>query len=243
MFQKKVVVITGASGGIGKTLTLKFGEAGARLILWDLEFSEKYLKELKEKKFDFIFEKINITEKTEIEKGVKKILEKWQRIDILINNAGITRDKIIFRMEEEDWQMVFDVNLKGSFLCSKIIGRVMFSRKIGKIVNVASIIGQIGNKGQANYSASKGGLIAFTKTCAKEFARANINVNAIAPGYILTKMTENLSEKTKNEMFAKIPLQRFGTTEEVAELILFLASEKANYITGQVFRIDGGLVM
>jgi len=243
MFQKKIVVITGASGGIGKTLTLKFGEAGARLVLWDIEFSEKYLKVLKEKKINFIFEKINITEKTEIEKGMKKILEKWQRIDILINNAGITRDKIIFRMDEEDWQMVFDVNLKGSFLCSKIIGRVMFSKKTGKIVNVASIIGQIGNKGQANYAASKGGLIAFTKTCAKEFARANINVNAIAPGYILTKMTENLSEKAKNEMFEKIPLQRFGTAEEVAELILFLASEKANYITGQVFRIDGGLVM
>ena len=243
MFQEKVVVITGSAGGIGKILVDKFGPLGAKLVLWDIEFSEEYLSELKRKNFCFMSEKVNITKEDEVAKSVKNVLKKWDRIDILINNAGITRDKLIFRMEEEDWEIVLNVNLKGAFLCSKIIGRVLFSRKSGKIVNVASIIGQIGNKGQANYSASKGGLIAFTKTCAKEFARANINVNAVAPGYIMTKMTENLSEKVKNDMFTMIPLQRFGTVEEVADLILFLASEKSNYITGQVFRIDGGLVM
>lgn len=243
MFKDKVVLITGAFGGIGKALALKFGQDKAKLALWDIFIDEKFENELKEKEIEFISKKVDITDETQIQEGAKEILNKWGRVDVLINNAGITRDKIVFRMTQEDWDSVMNINLKGAFLCSKIIGEIMYKNRKGKIVNVASIIGEIGNIGQANYSASKAGLIALTKTCAKEFARGGINVNAVAPGYIMTKMTENLPEKIKEEMLKRIPLERFGKPEEVAELIYFLASEKADYITGQTFRIDGGLVM
>ena len=241
--ENKVVVITGAFGGIGKAISNKFAEEGAKLVLWDVVIDEDYCKQLEKKDVEYIATKVDITNLKDIEEATKKVIEKFETVDILINNAGITKDKILLKMTEEEWDKVIDVNLKGAFLCSKIIGRIMFSRKKGKIINIASIIGQIGNIGQANYAASKGGLIALTKVCAKEFARANINVNAIAPGYIMTRMTENLPEKIKENMLNNIPLRRFGTPEEVAELVLFLSSNKSNYITGQVIRIDGGLVM
>ena len=243
MSNGRVILITGAGGGIGNAIALKFGKEGNKVVLWDLFISDEFIKTLKTEKISFLFDKIDITKKQDIVNGTKKVIEKWGRIDVLVNNAGVTKDKIVFKMEEEDWDYVINVNLKGAFLCSKIIGRIMFSQKEGSIINIASIIGEIGNVGQANYSASKGGLIALTKTCAKEFARAGINVNAIAPGYIKTKMTEHLPEEVKKDMITKIPLNRFGFPEEVAELVFFLSSEKAKYITGQVIRIDGGLVM
>jgi len=243
MFQNKVVVITGAFGGIGKALAYRFGEAGAKLVLWDVFIDEQFEKELTSRNIEFISSKVDITKKDELQQSVDKVIEKWGKIDILVNNAGITKDNLILRMTEEEWDNVLEINLKGAFICSKIIGKVMFSQKAGSIVNVASIIGQIGNIGQANYSASKGALISFTKTCAKEFARFGVRVNAVAPGYIMTKMTEQLPEKIKTRMLEMIPLGRFGKPEEVADMILFLASDKAGYITGQVFRIDGGMVM
>ncbi|MCM8808601.1 MAG: SDR family NAD(P)-dependent oxidoreductase, partial [Candidatus Omnitrophica bacterium] len=219
MFKDKVVLITGAFGGIGKALANKFGNDYAKLVLWDIFIDQEFENLLREKGIETISMIIDITNQNEIEKETKKILEKWGRIDVLINNAGITRDKLIFRMSEKEWDEVLNVNLKGAFLCSKIIGQIMYKQRSGKIINMASIIGEIGNIGQANYSASKAGLIALTKSCAKEFARGGINVNAVAPGYILTKMTENLPDKIKEEMLKSIPLGRFGKPEEVAELV------------------------
>jgi 3-oxoacyl-[acyl-carrier protein] reductase len=243
MLKERVTVITGAFGGIGRSLALKFGACGARLVLWDVVINQEFEKELESKGIQYMSGKIDITSKSDIENNLNEVIGKWGKVDILINNAGITRDNLLIRMDENEWDDVLNVNLKGSFLCSKIIGKSMLSKRSGKIVNVASIIGQIGNVGQANYGASKGGMIALTKTCAREFGRFGINVNAVAPGYIMTAMTQKLPEKVKNEMMEKVALRRFGTSEEVADLVLFLASDSSAYITGQVFRVDGGLVM
>jgi 3-oxoacyl-[acyl-carrier protein] reductase len=179
----------------------------------------------------------------DVEKMVESILAQFGKVDILVNNAGIARDKLILRMSEEDWDAVLDINLKGTFNCTKAVVRHMSKQKSGKIVNIASVVGEMGNAGQGNYAASKAGVIGFTKTIAREFAQRGINVNAIAPGYIETPMTDALPDKVKEELKRLIPMDRLGKPEDVAEAVLFLVSESANYITGQVLNVNGGIYM
>src|SRR3989338_1425077 len=183
------------------------------------------------------------TKSDHVDAFVQKILDKFKKIDILVNNAGITRDGLLVRMSETDWDLVLAVNLKGAFNFTKAVSRIMMKQRDGRIVNMASIIGIMGNAGQANYAASKGGLIAFTKTVAKELATRNVRANAIAPGFIQTDMTAKLSDEVKSEMLKYVPLGKFGTVEDVAGLALFLAGDDSAYITGQVIQVDGGMVM
>jgi len=242
----KVAIVTGAAQGIGKAIALTLAKEGAKIMLWDinLEEAEKISKEITQfHQVETFAYKVNVSDYSEVEEAVKKILDKFSKIDILINNAGITRDNLILRMSEDEWDQVLAVNLKGVFNCTKAVSRIMLKQHSGKIVNIASVVGLLGNPGQANYAAAKGGVIALTKTCAREFAKRNINVNAIAPGFIKTTMTEKLDSKIKEILLEQIPSGRFGEPEEVAKLVLFLVSDEANYITGQVISIDGGMHM
>ena len=185
---------------------------------------------------------VDVTKPENVQNFIQKVLDKFGRIDILINNAGITRDGLLVRMNESDWDAVLNVNLKGTFSCTKAVAKPMMKQRSGKIVNIASIIGLIGNAGQANYAASKGGVIAFTKSAAKELASRNINVNAIAPGFIKTDMTDKLSEDVKQAIMKQVPLGKWGSAGDVADVALFLVSDASAYITGQVIQVDGGMV-
>ena len=244
-FSDKVIVITGAGRGIGFSLATAFGEAKAKVIIIDIsaETVEKAVAELKTKGFQVYGYVGNVTDSVNIENIFADIVDKYGTIDCLINNAGITRDNLLIRMKEEDWQMVMDVNLKGSFICTQKAFKYMMRNRNGCIINIASVIGITGNSGQANYAASKGGLIAFTKSCAKEFGSRNIRVNAVAPGFIETEMTASLSPEIRAEYAKAIPLQKMGTSRDVANVCLFLASEAGSYITGQTIAVDGGLTM
>lgn len=244
--ENKVALITGSARGIGKEIAMLFAREGSDLAICDVnpEILEATKAEIeKETGRKVLAEKVDVTSPEEVEEFVKKILDNFGRLDILVNNAGITRDNLVMRMSENEWDSVIDVNLKGAFNCIKAVTRPMMKSKGGKIVNMASIIGVMGNAGQANYSASKGGLIALTKTVAKELGSRNINVNAIAPGFIKTDMTDKLGDDSKKALLEHIPLKRMGVTEDVANLALFLASDEASYITGQVIKVDGGMVM
>ncbi len=245
MIQNKVAIITGASRGIGKAIACSFAKAGAKLALCatNQELLERVSSEIERdcghRPIYFAFD---VRDSNQIAEAVKKTLDTYSRIDILVNNAGTTRDQLLALMSEEDWDFVLSTNLKSVFLFTKAVTKPMIRQKGGRIINISSVVGRIGNAGQANYAASKGGVIAFTKSAAKELAKRNITVNAIAPGFVQTDMTAHLGEKAV-EMQSLIPLGRLGKPEEIASVALFLASDLSNYITGQVIGVDGGLGM
>ena len=241
----RVALVTGAAQGIGKAVALLLARNGADIVVSDinLEKAEETANEINSIGRKALAVKVDVANWNDVEQMVEVILEKFAKIDILVNNAGITRDKLILRMTDEDWDAVLNVNLKGTFHCTKAVVRHMAKQRSGKIVNIASVVGEMGNAGQANYSASKAGVIGLTKTIAREFAQRGININAIAPGYIETPMTEALPEKAKEELKRLIPMERLGKPEDVAEAVLFLVSEESNYITGQVLNVNGGIYM
>ncbi len=243
--QGKVAVITGGARGIGKSIAEALAREGADCAICDVNPEDLAVcaADIEALGVKSLSCQLDVSSLTQCEETVNKIIDKLGKIDILINNAGITRDGLLLRMKEQDWDQVIAVNLKGTFNCTKAALKTMLKQKSGKIVNVASIIGIMGNAGQANYAASKAGIIGLTKSTAKEVASRNITVNAIAPGFIETRMTEVLPESVRNEMLKQIPLARFGSPEDVARLVLFLSSDESSYITGQVVQIDGGMVM
>ncbi|HNX00540.1 MAG TPA: 3-oxoacyl-[acyl-carrier-protein] reductase [Candidatus Cloacimonadota bacterium] len=241
----KIVVITGSARGIGYSIAEVFGREGGIIIILDLfqEGVDNAVAQLKQKGFKADGFAVNVTDSNAVETVVGEIIGKYERIDVLINNAGITKDNLLLRMKEEEWDAVLAVNLKGAFICTQKISRHMLKQKSGSIINMASVIGIMGNAGQTNYAASKGGLIAFTKSCAKEFASRQIRVNAVAPGFIQTEMTTHLPADVVAKYAEAIPLNKMGTPDDVANACLFLASQEAEYITGQTIQVDGGLIM
>jgi len=241
----KVALITGAAQGIGRDIALKFAAEGADIAVGDinLEKATKTVQEIEALGRKALALELDVTDYAKLTESVNKILDKFKKVDILVNNAGITKDNLLLRMSDAQWDAVLNVNLKGAFNCTKAVSRLMIKQRYGKIINIASIIGIIGNPGQANYAASKAGIIALTKTAAKELASRNINVNAVAPGFIQTEMTSKLPEELKQKMQEAIPLGRFGSPVDVASVCVFLASEDASYITGQTIIVDGGMVM
>jgi 3-oxoacyl-[acyl-carrier protein] reductase len=241
----KVALVTGGAQGIGREIALNFAKEGANVIISDinLEKANETLKEIEALGVKGLALKADVSKLNEVEEIFNKIIEKFGRIDILVNNAGVTRDGLILRMSEEDFDFVISINLKGTFNCTKVASKYMIKQKYGRIVNISSVIGLMGNAGQSNYAASKAGVIGITKSVAKELASRNITVNAIAPGFISTAMTDKLTEEQKNAMLKAIPLGRFGKPLDVANVALFLVSPLADYITGQVIPVDGGMVM
>ncbi|WP_434798319.1 3-oxoacyl-[acyl-carrier-protein] reductase [Terrisporobacter vanillatitrophus] len=246
MLQGKCAVITGASRGIGREIALKYAKEGANIVL-NYRNSETEALQLKEELdrlgSDTLIVKANVSKFEEAENLIKEAKEAFGRVDILVNNAGITKDNLIMRMKEEDFDSVIDVNLKGAFNCLKAVTPIMIKQKSGKIINMSSVVGVIGNAGQVNYCASKAGLIGMTKSLAREIGGKNINVNAIAPGFIDTDMTKVLSEDQKKNIISQVPLKKLGQAEDIANLALFLASNQSDYITGQVIHVDGGMAM
>ncbi|MGB3509835.1 MAG: 3-oxoacyl-[acyl-carrier-protein] reductase [Microcoleaceae cyanobacterium] len=241
----QVAIVTGASRGIGRATALALAMEGANVVVNYANSSSaavEVVAEIVTAGGSGMALQGDVSKAEDIDSLVKEVMEKWHRIDILVNNAGITRDTLLLRMKPEDWQSVIDLNLTGVFLCTRAVSKIMLKQKSGRIINVASVAGQMGNPGQANYSAAKAGVIGFTKTVAKELANRNITVNAVAPGFIATDMTKDL--KNSEEILKFIPLGRYGKPEEVAGMIKFLTADTAaNYITGQVFNVDGGMVM
>ena len=244
ILKNKASIVTGGAKGIGKAIALRLVKEGSDIAICDInpELLEETKKELEAQGCAVLAEKVDVTSPEEVQGFVQKALDKFGKIDILINNAGITRDGLLVRMNDADWNAVLGVNLKGTFNCTKAAAKAMMKKRQGRIVNIASVVGLVGNAGQANYAASKGGVIAFTKSIAKELASRNINVNAIAPGFIETDMTSKLPEDVKETVKKQIPLGKWGSVWDVANVALFLVSDASTYITGQVVQVDGGMV-
>lgn len=242
----KNALVTGGYRGIGKAIALKLASMGANVIVNDIgepETAIDTVNEIRGLGVESEAIQANVAVEEEVNGMIAKVIEKFGRIDILINNAGITRDGLLMKMKESDWQSVLDVNLKGVFLCTKAVVRPMMLQKSGSIVNITSVVGITGNAGQSNYSASKAGVIGFTKSIAKEIGSKGVRVNAVAPGFINTKMTEALPEEVKKAYMANIPLKRYGEPDEIAEVVAFLCEDRSRYMTGQVLKVDGGMAL
>ncbi|TCO79005.1 3-oxoacyl-[acyl-carrier-protein] reductase [Marinisporobacter balticus] len=242
----KTAIVTGGSRGIGKAIALKLADLGANVVVnytSSPQKAEEVVKMIKDMGRDAIALKADVSNSEQVQEFIKGIEKQFGSIDILVNNAGITRDGLLMKMKEEDWDQVMAINLKGTYNCTKAVTRKMMKQRSGKIVNVASVVGVTGNGGQANYAASKAGIIGFTKSIAKELGSRGINVNAIAPGFIQTDMTDILSDEVKKGIMEQIPMKELGMPEDVANVVAFLCSDKARYVTGQVIHIDGGMAM
>ncbi len=244
-FKGQVVMITGGARGIGKAIAQNLAGKGANLAIADIsaEAAAETARELASRGVRTASVKLDVSRSDEVAKAFEDVGKEFGRLDILINNAGITRDALILRMKEEDWDSVINVNLKGVFLCSKEAVKLMVKQKYGRIVNIASVVAFMGNPGQANYSASKAGIVGLTKTTAREYASRGITVNAVAPGFISTAMTDALHENVRQEMLKSIPIGKFGSVDDVANAVVFLVSPEAGYITGHVIHVNGGMYM
>lgn len=246
MEEKKVVFVTGGSRGIGKAISLKYAENGYNVVINYVSTNtdiEKLEKEFKEKGAESLILKADVSKVEEVENVVNKAIERFGKIDVLVNNAGVTKDGLLLRMKEEDFDKVIEINLKGTFITTKSVLPYMMKKRDGKIINLSSVVGVTGNAGQCNYAASKAGIIGFTKSAAKELASRNIRVNAVAPGFIDTDMTSVLGEDIKENINSQIPMRRMGSSHEIANVVYFLGSDESSYITGQVINVDGGMVM
>ena len=245
MSEREVAIVTGGGQGIGRAIALDFAESGVDVVIGDinLETAESAAAEAAVAGANPLAFELNVANAANVEALVEKVMDKYGRIDYLINNAGITRDNLMMRMGDDAWQAVIDINLTGTYLCSKAVIRIMMKQKSGRIVNISSVVGAMGNAGQTNYAASKAGVVGFTKSLAREVAARGITVNAVAPGFIQTAMTDALPDKAREELISLIPNGRLGTPEDVAAAVRFLVSADASYITGQVLHVNGGMYM
>lgn len=245
MMKDKVVVVTGASRGIGRAIASKMAAAGAKVVVSarSTEALESLVDEVRKQGGEAVSVPTDISKSSDVQAMFDAAMNAFGRVDVLVNNAGITRDNLLVRMKDADWDAVLDTNLKGAFLCTRAAAKIMGKQRVGRIINISSVVGEMGNAGQANYCASKAGLIGLTKSVARELAKRNVTVNAVTPGFIVTDMTDTLSEKVKDSLLGQIPLGRFGEAEDIVSAVMFLASDQAAYITGQVLGVNGGMYM